>query len=73
MSEIDIDQVYTHIRRLGNNTAIFEDSSGWGHKQDLYRIKELVDLTIQNCPIFPKEQEWLTDQEKKRIINILSN
>jgi hypothetical protein len=72
MSEIDIDQVYNHIRRLGNNTLRFEDSSGWGYKQDLYRIKELVDLTIQNCPSFPNEKEWLTNREKQRIINILS-
>jgi hypothetical protein len=72
MSDHDIDQVYNHIRALGTGAAMYEESGGWGYKQDLYRIKELVDHTLKHTPTFPNEDEWLTYREKQRIINILS-
>ena len=43
----------------------------WHCKQDLYQIKEVIDAAIRNSPTFAGEQEWLQEQEKKRIIKIL--
>jgi hypothetical protein len=41
-------------------------------KKDLYQLKEIVDRALQDSPNFgDMEKEWLTDQEKKRIIKIL--
>ena len=51
-------------------------NDGWtsfGHKQDLYLIKESVDLALKNAPTFAGEDEWLHEQEQKRIIKILKS
>jgi hypothetical protein len=71
MIPYDIDSVYNFIRNLGNN--VNDPIAGWGNKQDLYRIKELVDETIRTSPTFLLEPEWLTHREKQRIINILQS
>lgn len=70
MYQYDIDEVFNLVRELGRNAS--DTVLGWGSKQDLYRIKEIVDETIQKSPTFDNEKNWLTEQEKKRIINILS-
>lgn len=43
----------------------------WGVKQDLYQIKWLVDEAIRQCPTFAPEEDWLREQEKKKVIKIL--
>lgn len=45
----------------------------WGAKQDLYRLKWLVEDALRRCPSFSLEEEWLKEQEQKKIIKILSN
>jgi hypothetical protein len=48
--------------------------TGWYIKQDLYQIKFVLDEALRNCPDFgTTEQEWLTDQEQKRIIKHLKS
>lgn len=42
-------------------------------KKDLYQIKFMVDTALTNSPKFEGEENWLTEQEKKRIINILKS
>lgn len=43
-------------------------------KKELYLIKEVVDQSLANAPSFGDiEQEWLTEQEQKRIIKILKS
>ena len=42
-------------------------------KKDLYQIKEILDKAIARSPTFYGEQEWLTEQEQKRIIKILKS
>lgn len=61
------------------NAAVYEVGSpyndgfiGWGYKQDLYRLKWLLDDAIKRCPSFATEEDWLREQEKKRVIKILS-
>jgi hypothetical protein len=46
---------------------------GWGCKQDLYKIQEAVNDALRRCPTYSGEQEWLTEQEQKRIIKILKS
>jgi hypothetical protein len=71
MTPYDIDNVYNFIRELGRK--VNNPATGWGNKQDLYRIKELVDEQIRISPTFLLEPEWLTLREKQRIINILQS
>lgn len=43
-------------------------------KQELYLIKEIVDRALEDSPDFGElEKQWLTEQEKKRIIKILKS
>ena len=43
-------------------------------KKELYIIKEIVDKAFLSAPTFGEmEQQWLTEQEQKRIIKILKS
>ena len=60
------------------NAASYESSNpyndgfvGWGAKQDLYRLKEILDEAIRRCPKFSLEKEWLREQDKKKVIKYL--
>lgn len=43
----------------------------WGIKQDLYQVKWMLDDLLRDCPTFGPEEEWLREQEQKRIIRYL--
>lgn len=46
----------------------------WGAKQDLYRLKWILEAAIKRCPDFGStEEEWLREEEKKKVIRILSD
>jgi len=62
------------------NAASYEASSAhndgfvaWGAKQDLYRLKWILEDAIKRCPKFSPEEEWLREQEQKKIIDYLKN
>jgi hypothetical protein len=43
-------------------------------KKDLYQIKYMIDRALKTAPDFgDMEQQWLTEQEKKRIIKHLKS
>lgn len=43
-------------------------------KKDLYQLKEVIDRALAEAPNFgDMEQQWLTEQEQKRIIKILKS
>lgn len=45
----------------------------WGAKQDLYRMKWILDQALKRCPNFGETEEaWLREQQQKQIIDILS-
>ena len=46
--------------------------TGFYTKQDLYRIKWILEDALKRCPEYAGEAEWLREQEKKKVINILS-
>ncbi len=39
----------------------------WMVKQDLYQLKHLVDEALDACPQFAGEEEWLKEQDQKRM------
>lgn len=43
----------------------------WGAKQDLYQLKWLIESALKRCPDFSIEDEWLREQEKKKVIQYL--
>jgi hypothetical protein len=45
----------------------------WGAKQDLYQLKWLVESALRRCPDFSIEDEWLREQEKKKVIKYLKD
>lgn len=71
----DASGVISQISSLAREcTSPYNDGFvGWGCKQDLYQIQEAVNEALRRCPTFSGEQEWLTEQEQKRIIKILKS
>lgn len=69
----DVEDISRQIHAIGRECASpYNDGyNAFGCKQDLYKIKELVDQQLAKLPTFSGEEEWLQEQEKKRIIKIL--
>lgn len=71
----DVDTVYRQI-----NAAVAEVKSPYNDgysaffsKQDLYQIYWHLDEAIRKCPTFVGEEEWLREQEKKRVVEYLKS
>jgi hypothetical protein len=47
--------------------------TAWGAKQDLYRLKWILEDALRRCPTFSPEKEWLREQEKKKVIKYLKD
>lgn len=44
----------------------------WGAKQDLWRLKWILDDAMKTCPHFSTtEDDWLKEQEKIKVVKIL--
>ena len=72
--QIDITAIAGQI-----NSAAYECNSpyndgfvGWGYKQDLYRLKWILDDALKRCPTYSPEEEWLREHDKKKVIKYLS-
>lgn len=65
----------TEIRMISYECNSFRNDgfTAFGYKQDLYLIKEAIDQALASAPKFVGEEEWLQEQEKKRIIKILQS
>lgn len=72
----DIADIANQIRRLSgqcSNTAN-DGFTAFELKKDLYLLHELINTALEDAPDFGEvEKRWLTEQEKKRIINILKS
>ena len=62
------------------NAAAYDASSSrndgfisWGAKQDLYRLKWILEDALRRCPTFGPEAEWVREQEKTRLIKVLKD
>ncbi len=71
----DIDVALLHIRRAASECRHpgTDGFVAWGVKQDLWQLKWAIDQAIKDLPTFGPEQEWLRDQEQKKIIKILKD
>jgi hypothetical protein len=69
----DVANVARHINIASLEcTSRYNDGfTQWMAKQDLYKIKWIVDDAISRCPKFGPEEDWLKEQEQKKIIDIL--
>ena len=69
----DVVDVVSQINRMTSEcSSTYTDGfTGWGIKQDLYKIKEILNEAIRRCPTYAGEEEWLKEQEQERIIDIL--
>jgi hypothetical protein len=45
----------------------------FGVKQDLYRLKWILEDALRRCPKFSPEDEWLREQDKQKVIRILKD
>jgi hypothetical protein len=45
----------------------------WSCKQDLYRVKFELDRLLAASPHFSMEKEWLEEQQKQQVWNILND
>jgi hypothetical protein len=45
----------------------------WPIKQDLYQLKWLIESALENASTYAPEQEWLNEQEQKKIWKILKS
>jgi hypothetical protein len=70
----DVSSITSQIHSLSREcSSPYNDGfTAWGCKQDLLAIQQLVNDAIKNSPNFgTMEEEWLKEQEQKRIIKIL--
>ena len=71
-----VDNIATQLRSLSREcSSPYNDGfTSFELKKDLYQIKDLVEQALSCSPNFGElEQDWLTEQEKKRIVNILKS
>jgi len=71
----DVADITRQINSAANNcrSPYTDGFTGWSIKQDLYQIKWILDEAIRLCPNFSPEDEWLKEQEKKKVIRILKD
>lgn len=70
----DVADVTSQIYSISREAASpYNDGfTAWGCKQDLLLIQQIVNDAVKRCPSFGSmEEEWLKEQEQKRIIKFL--
>jgi ABC-type phosphate/phosphonate transport system ATPase subunit len=70
-----VEEIATQIHAIARECASSHNDgfTAFELKKDLYQIKEILETAINQSPTFYGEHEWLTEQEKKRIIKILKS
>ncbi len=72
----DVSDIANQIRSLSRQCSNHHNDgfTAFELKKDLYLLKELVESALHDSPHFGHmEEEWLTEQEQKRIIKILKS
>ncbi len=71
----DVVHIYQQLRAAASevNDPRNDGFISWGVKQDLYQLKWFLDDILKNSNTFGPEEEWLREQEQKRIIGYLRN
>ena len=73
--DYDINSIYhqLYMANVEMNQPRNDGFVTWGIKQDLYKIKFLMDHIMNNAPTYVDEAEWLEEQSKKEMWKILKN
>ena len=72
----DVADIANQLHSLSRecNSSYTDGFTSFEFKKELYLVKEIVDRALQSAPDFGElEQQWLTEQEQKRIIKILKS
>ncbi len=72
----DVADIASQIHSLAREcSSVYNDGfTSFECKKDLYQLKLIIDNALSEAPDFGElEQEWLTEQEQKRIIKILKS
>lgn len=71
----DVGDVVQQVHRMAREcSSPYNDGfTAFEIKKELYEIKLIVDQVMEKLPSFSGEEEWLTEQEKKRIIKHLKS
>jgi hypothetical protein len=72
----DLADIVNQIHSLSRecNSAYNDGFTSFEFKKELYILKNIIDHSINDAPDFGQlEKDWLQEQEKKRIINILKS
>lgn len=66
---LEIDEVKLQLMRAyGEVSSPYNDGfTSFYTKQDLYRVKWLLDEMLKDLPEFSGEREWLEEQDKKKM------
>ena len=69
-----VEEIANQLRSCGYamNDPNMDGFTTWGCKQDLYRIKFILDEIIENAPTYSGEQEWLEERAKEKTWKIIS-
>jgi hypothetical protein len=69
------DQIIRDLHRCARemNDRYNDGYVQWHCKQDLYRVKFELDRLLKSSPHFSMEQEWLAEQQKQQVWEILND
>ncbi len=63
-------QIHSLLREC--NSPYNDGFTAWGWKQDLLILQQLINDAVRSSPNFgDMEEQWLKEQEQKRIIKLL--
>lgn len=70
---MDFNAVYHQIYMTGVEVMSTRNDgfTAWEMKKDLYQLKSMIDLILEQSGKFSGEDEWLAEQEKNKIVRIL--
>lgn len=71
----DVTEISQQIYRMARecSSAYNDGYTSFEIKKELYELKFIVDQVLKNSPTFSGEEQWLTEQEKNRIIKHLKS
>jgi hypothetical protein len=75
MQNWNADQIIRDLHRCARemNDHHNDGYSQWSCKQDLYRVKFELDCLLASSPNFSMESEWLGEQQKQQVWEILKS
>jgi hypothetical protein len=71
---VDLAFVLSQIRMAGHESSDQRTDSwiAWGIKQDLYHVLWATQRALRQSAVFSLEEEWLKEQEKNQLVDILN-